>query len=69
MITVSICSAKGHQDFVLELNKSVEFILSETKKSRKWVYIDGVQIDPKSINTNLLSSSKFVILTNALVGG
>jgi len=69
LITVNVCSSKGHHVFVLELSEIKEFILRETKKSKKWIYIDGVQIDPKNINTKLLSSSKFVILTNALVGG
>lgn len=69
MITVKVCSPKGHQTFILELSETKEFIIRETKNSRKWIYIDGIQMDPKNINTNLLSSSKFVILTNALVGG
>lgn len=69
MITVKVCSPKGHQTFALELSETKEFIIRETKNSRKWIYIDGIQMDPKNINTNLISFSKFVILTNALVGG
>jgi len=69
MLIVTICSLKGHKKCQVELSRVRDFLLKETEKSRLWLYIDGVQIDPKNINTNLLSSSKFVILTNALVGG
>jgi len=69
MITINICSSKGHQLIILELSEAKEFIVKEFNKLGLWLYIDGIQVNPINMDINLHPSAKNIILTHALVGG
>ena len=47
----------------------MDFILEESNKTGLWIYVDGVHINKKNIDINLISSANFIVITNALIGG
>jgi hypothetical protein len=69
IITVKIISFQGHQIFYLDLCEVREFILNQSKKFKLWLYVDGIQINPSNIASEILLSARDIILTSALVGG
>ncbi len=69
IITVKIISNHGHQICYRDLCEVKEFILSQSKKFKLWLYLDGVNKDPAKIDTGILSCAKQIILTKPLVGG
>lgn len=69
VITVKICSFQGHQTFYLAAYDVKEFILKQSKKLKLWLYIDGVNMHPQQIESDIISSAREIILTRALVGG
>jgi hypothetical protein len=68
-IGVKTLSCKGHQSFNIALCEANEFLLHQFKKLRLWLYVDGVQFDPRKIEVSTLSIANEIILTQALVGG
>jgi hypothetical protein len=68
-IKVQIIGSKGHHSYDLTLCDVKEFVVKQTKKFGLWLYVDGVQIKPEKIEIDLILSAKYIILTNALVGG
>jgi hypothetical protein len=66
---VRIISTQGHQLLYLLICDLKEFIVNQTKKSRLWLYVDGIQINPSEVSSDIISSAKDIILTKPLVGG
>lgn len=66
---VRIISTRGHQLLYLLICDLKEFIANQTKKSRLWLYVDGIQINPSEVSSDIISSAKDIILTKPLVGG
>jgi hypothetical protein len=69
IITVKIISFQGHQNFYLDLCEVREFILNQSKNLKLWLYVDGINMNPSNIASEILSSARDIILTSALVGG
>jgi len=69
IITVKIISFQGHQICYRDLCEVKEFILSQSKKLKLWLYVDGINKDPVKVDTDILSFAKEIILTKPLVGG
>ena len=68
-IRIRIISNDGHSSSHLELCDANEFLIEQCKKLGLWLYIDGVQSNPYTIDIHTLVSSKEIILTRAFVGG
>lgn len=66
---IRIVSTHGHDVLNLSVCDLKEFIINQSKKSSLWLYVDGIQLNPYEVNTDILSSAKDIILTKPLVGG
>lgn len=68
-VTVKIVSAKGHDEFTDLPQIALDKIRAEAADSKKWVYLDGNQVNPNEIGIDDLLGAEDIMLTNALQGG
>jgi hypothetical protein len=69
MVKITLISDKGFWTFNLTPRDGKELILKQTKKLGLWLYVDGIQTNPKRIKVEIISSAKEIILTLPLIGG
>ena len=63
---IKIVSKQGYKLLNLVVCDVKEFIINQSIESSLWLYIDGVQLNPVSVNTDIISTAKEIILTRPL---
>jgi len=69
LVEIKIVNSFGQTIQWVEISDVQDLICKNVKEKRLWLYIDGIHSDAEKITKNMISSSKEIIMTNALVGG
>lgn len=68
-LQIKMITHRGCQIFYLAASDVKQFISRQRNKFGLWLYVDGVQRNPKNVNIGILSFANEIILTQPLVGG